>query len=244
MQSTQTKQKAFTLIELLVVIAIIGILAAMLLPALNKARQRGYTARCVSNLKQWGLAINMYMDDYSGTYFGGGTAAPLNWDDTTSSDKTLTNAYLPYLSGGNPLLRIRTMRACPYVARKYSDMSGQASVHNYSMLIPSVRKTGLAYTAMVADGQGYYWPNMLALHNASDYCIMLDTSGHTLSCGGLVDAVTKYSGTDDPMAALDRHSGSVNALFGDFHVEGVSAGTIAAQQAINCSIGEPFFVMN
>lgn len=73
------KRKAFTLIELLVVIAIIAILAAILFPVFARARENARKANCMSNLKQIGIAVMMYVQDYDETYMVGESTTPLRY---------------------------------------------------------------------------------------------------------------------------------------------------------------------
>src|SRR3954471_13435231 len=101
MSGARRSRRGFTLIELLVVISIIGVLVALLLPAVQAAREAGRRAQCVNNLRQMGLAAHSYEGTHRYFPIGVIRYTPPQCDDASNRRHTLFAALLPHMEQVN-----------------------------------------------------------------------------------------------------------------------------------------------
>jgi prepilin-type N-terminal cleavage/methylation domain-containing protein len=121
---------AFTLIELLVVIAIIAILAALLLPALSNAREKGLRAQCMSNMRQWGIAVTAYAADNRDSFPDMSKTLGVGW-----LGPNMTNFWSSYLVPNRPttngVMRGNDVLFCPtdiyhrFIESRWGQAEGQ-----------------------------------------------------------------------------------------------------------------------
>jgi prepilin-type N-terminal cleavage/methylation domain-containing protein/prepilin-type processing-associated H-X9-DG protein len=241
----RTSAAGFTLIELLVVIAIIAILAAMLLPALSKAKDRAKSIACLSNMKQWGLATVMYAADNTDQlpHFGQGTY--------TSTDPFWTSLLAPYLARSAPAgvfvtqtdIYTNQVRKCPggkIPTLKETEFKAIGSWDtwigaNYGWY-DSSRLTAPFYYAGSSDGKPNPAVKISRIRKTSDALIYMDTASffvyspvqfpfsRDMDGDGMLDDGMESFGYITPYNSgrPKVHSVGVNVTLLDGHVERVA----------------------
>lgn len=195
----------FTLIELLVVIAIIALLTSILLPALKKAREKGKEIACKSNLKQCGLAYNMYASDFNGL-------APVSGYPVSSQRLSLdflrTMGYAP---SSNVLL-------CPSWAPNQFETVGGVAQSTYGILRPAGWYASSGTDGFISeshDGNNWEFYKTWNMRCPSNFMLLVDNV--RLSDGYQYKTWTSHVSGSGPHF---RHSERLcNAFFVDGHAE-------------------------
>lgn len=209
-------RRAFTLIELLVVIAIIAILAALLFPVFARAKASAKQITCVSNLKQIGSAITLYMGDYDGVF-------PNALDASDKFTPTMWDAY-PDFKARIPSMPMMYEVLQPYIKSK--EVFHCPADSGTKVLDSHFPDTFLTAPSMYATYQSsYLFRTEIAFRFFTDSSfklpasvnVMFDGAGHWHGDGRGLEANDDY----ETVGRL-LHGYRYNCLYGDFHVKNVS----------------------